>query len=266
MATFSLPKIPAAIADFIPYLAKNRNNQIAKVLEPYIGYEGKLREIFAQEPGNSILKDPHVNTVPLYTGKHREPAGDGESPKAPLRILARDLASESALEKSKYIMPIESKRRRPYASAAVVPTLDEFQRNFSIFTENSLSELDWSNVVCAGSAVLTSLLPPPKKFQGSKRSLRNWYHQVIAPASDVDLFLYGLTEEQALKKILAIEKAIRDSVLAEVTTIRTKNAITICSRYPTRHVQIVLRLYNSVSEILTGFDVDCSGIAYDGNQ
>lgn len=37
-------------------------------------------------------------------------------------------------------------------------------------------------------------------------------------------------------------------------------------RYPTRHVQIVLRIYSSISEILTGFDVDCSCAAYDGKQ
>lgn len=49
-------------------------------------------------------------------------------------------------------------------------------------------------------------------------------------------------------------------------TVRTKNAITIASHYPVRHVQIVLRLYKSVSEILSGFDVDCSCFAYDGSQ
>jgi len=48
--------------------------------------------------------------------------------------------------------------------------------------------------------------------------------------------------------------------------VRTKNALTIVSHYPIRHVQIVLRLYNSVSEILTGFDVDCSCFVYDGDQ
>lgn len=31
-------------------------------------------------------------------------------------------------------------------------------------------------------------------------------------------------------------------------------------------LQIVLRIYKSVSEILTGFDIDCSGAAYDGKQ
>jgi hypothetical protein len=30
--------------------------------------------------------------------------------------------------------------------------------------------------------------------------------------------------------------------------------------------KIVLRIYKSVSEILTGFDIDCSGAAYDGKQ
>jgi hypothetical protein len=78
--------------------------------------------------------------------------------------------------------------------------------------------------------------------------------------------LYGLPEEQAIEKIKQIETRIKDSILAETSTIRTKNAITIVSQYPTRHVQIVLRIYKSIAEILTGFDVDCSCAAYDGSQ
>jgi hypothetical protein len=97
-------------------------------------------------------------------------------------------------------------------------------------------------------------------------SARAYYHEQLAPASDVDLFIFGLDEEQAVEKIKQIETAIRDSVLHEITTIRTKHAITIASQYPIRHVQIALRLYKSVSEILTGFDVDCSCVAYDGTQ
>lgn len=109
-------------------------------------------------------------------------------------------------------------------------------------------------------------MPVPKEYSDSKRALRQYYHDVVAPASDVDLFLYGLSEEDALEKIKQIERKVKDSILAETTTIRTKHAITIASQYPTRHVQIVLRIYKSVAEILTGFDVDCSCAAYDGNQ
>lgn len=42
--------------------------------------------------------------------------------------------------------------------------------------------------------------------------------------------------------------------------------MTIVSQYPNRHVQIVLRLYKSPSQILTGFDVPCSCFAYDGQR
>ena len=112
----------------------------------------------------------------------------------------------------------------------------------------------------------TALLPVPKKRAGSKRRLREYYHEHLAPASDVDLFIYGLNEEQAIEKIKQIERNIKDSILHETTTIRTKNAITIASQYPTRHVQIVLRLYDSVSQIITGFDVDCACAAYTGDQ
>ena len=75
-----------------------------------------------------------------------------------------------------------------------------------------------------------------------------------------------MTEAEALEKIKQIEQKVRDALLVETTTIRTKNTVTIASRHPVRHVQIVLRIYKSISEILTGFDVDCSCAAYDGNQ
>jgi hypothetical protein len=48
----------------------------------------------------------------------------------------------------------------------------------------------------------------------------------------VDLFLYGLNEKQAIEKIKEIETCIRGNVLADTTTIRTKNTITICSQFP----------------------------------
>jgi hypothetical protein len=160
-------------------------------------------------------------------------------------------------------MPLKSKDRKKTGAPAVVASFKDFQQNFNLFSESALTDLDWSNVVAAGSAVTTALLPVPEKWAESKRSMREYYHEHLAPASDVDLFLYGLNEEQALEKIKQIEKNIKDSILHETTTIRTKNAITIASQHPTRHVQIVLRLYDSISQIITGFDVDCACAAYE---
>ncbi|KAK0126771.1 hypothetical protein ONS95_008352 [Cadophora gregata] len=251
-----IPTLPTeSVKDFIPYLASNSDTPIGTLLEPFKKFEGELRKVYAQQPDHELVKDGNVNLVPIFEGHEKE-----------LKIRARDLSEESDDEKAKYVMPLSDADRKPNGSPAVVSSFKDFQKNFNLFSESSLADLDWNNVVAAGSAVTTALLPVPEKWAGSKRSLREYYHEHLAPASDVDLFLYGLNEEEGLEKIKQIEKNIKDSILHETTTIRTKNAITIASQYPTRHVQIVLRLYDSVSQIITGFDVDCACAAYDGKQ
>jgi hypothetical protein len=101
-------------------------------------------------------------------------------------------------------MPLTDADRKTSGSPAVVSSFKDFQNNFNLFSESSLADLDWKNVVAAGSAVTTALLPVPEKWAGSKRSLREYYHEHLAPASDVDLFIYGLNEEQGLEKIRQI--------------------------------------------------------------
>ncbi|KFY37783.1 hypothetical protein V495_06954 [Pseudogymnoascus sp. VKM F-4514 (FW-929)] len=254
-AVLELPPLPAPVKDFAPYFSSAKDTPVPELLEPYHAYESELRKFYAQQPDDPVLKDGHINTVPIYAGTESS-----------LKVRARNLEAETEAEKEKYILALNENDRRPDGSPAVVATLKEFQSNFNLFSESSLSELDWSNVVAAGSSVTTALLPVPKSWSGSKKTLREYYHDRLAPASDVDLFLYGLTEEEGLEKIKHIETTVKDSILHEVTTIRTKNAITIASQYPTRHVQIVLRLYDSISQIITGFDVDCACVAYDGKE
>lgn len=251
-----LPSVPVKHSHFLSYIQSNPDVPIEELVRPYNEYDVAARQIFAQEPEHPISKDNHANIVPLFDA----------SGSADLKIRARDLGSESAEEAEKYLLPLDEESRKPNGSPAVAPSFDEFRDNFTIFTEGALSDIDWSHVVAAGSAVVTSLLPVPEKYRRSKRGLRQYYHEEFAPASDVDLFLYGLTEEQAVQKIKHIEETIRNTILYETTTIRTKHTITIASQYPTRHIQIVLRIYKSIAEVLTGFDVDCSCAAFDGKQ
>ncbi|BDD60444.1 hypothetical protein MPDQ_003589 [Monascus purpureus] len=253
---FSLPQVPAKHKHFLNHVQSHPDTPVEQLLEPYNRYDSVLRKVFAQEPCHPALEDGLLNVVPLFD----------ETGSADVRVRARDLESEPPELKEKYIMQLKDDQRRPNGSPAVVSTIKEFQTNFNLFSETSLIDLDWNNVVAAGSAVVTSLMPVPEEYNGSKRGLRQYYHEKFAPASDVDLFLYGLTEEQAVEKIKQIETKMKGSILAETTSVRTKNAITIVSQYPTRHVQIVLRIYRSIAEILTGFDVDCSCAAYDGRQ
>ncbi|KAF4337053.1 ankyrin repeat [Fusarium beomiforme] len=250
-----LPQLPAPHSELVKYISDHKDMAITEIMEPYRKYEANLRSVYAQDRQNPILDDPYLNVVPLFT----------ENTKF-ITTRARNLEAESDEEKSKYIMALPDDKRRPNDSPATVANLAEFQKNFNIFSESSLADLNWSNVVAAGSSVVNCLLPVPKEFNTTKRKLREYYHEKFCPASDVDLFLYGLNHDQAIEKIKQIEQAIKDALLNEVTVVRTKYAITIASQYPVRHIQIVLRVYKSVSEILTGFDIDAAGGAYDGKQ
>ncbi|CAG7929452.1 unnamed protein product [Penicillium olsonii] len=252
----SLPAIPVSHNAFFSYVRAQPNTPMVDLVRPYIEFDAVMRKKFAQEPSSSTVQENLVNVTPIYD----------ENGCNDLRIRARDLEAETLEQKERYLLPLSEKDRKPNGSPAIVPTLKEFRNNFALFTEGCLSEIDWSNVVAAGSAVVTSLLPVPEQYRHSKRGLRKYYHEIFAPASDIDLFLYGLNEEEAIEKIKHIEDSIKNTILYETTTVRTRNTITIASQYPNRHVQIVLRIYRSVSEILTGFDVDVSCAAFDGRQ
>ena len=108
--------------------------------------------------------------------------------------------------------------------------------------------IDWTNVIAAGSSVVTPLSIVPEKYAGSTKGVREYYHQIIAPASDIDLFIYGIDDEKAaVERMIAIERSITDNLLAETTAIRTKNCITIVSQWPNRHVQVC---YNPLQQLL----------------
>ncbi|KAK2065301.1 ankyrin [Colletotrichum caudatum] len=249
MTAPKLQELPVPHGDLVNYIHHHPEKNMVEILEPYRKYEAQLRSVFAQDRQNPVLGDPHINLLPLFTE-------DTEN----IKTRARFLAAETQEEKDHYIMALPDHKRRPNDSPAVVSGIKEFQKNFNIFSESSLIDMNWDNVVAAGSSVINTLLPVPPEFNTSKRKLREYYHEKFCPASDVDLFLYGLTHKEAIEKIKEIETSVHDAILNEVTVVRTKYAITIASQYPTRHIQIVLR------EILTGFDIDAAGGAYDGKQ
>ena len=225
------------------------------VLRPSLDDEAELRKLFAQETDNVRLKDPHVGLVDVFNASS-----------AIRTTRARVIADEKDLN-AKYIMPLSEDKRRKEGAPAMVQSLDDFKKNWAVFTEGSLSQLfDWSNVIVAGGSVQACLAPLPEKAKTSKRALRKYFHSNAFPASDVDLFLYGLTPEQAEVKINAIYEAVRDSIPWDVTCIRTKHTVSIHSQYPYRAVQIVLRLYQSPAEVLAGFDVDAPCCAFDGER
>ncbi|KAK1967259.1 hypothetical protein LY78DRAFT_16301 [Colletotrichum sublineola] len=219
MAIPKLQELPVPHEDLVKYIHSHPEKKIFEILEPYRKYEAQLRSIFAQDRQNPALGDPHINLLPLFTEDTKN-----------IKTRARFLAAETQEEKDRYIMTLPDNKRRSNGSPAVVSSIGEFQKNFNIFSESSLIDMNWDNVVAAGSSIINTLLPIPPEFNTSKRKLREYYHEKFCPASDVDLFLYGLTHDEAIEKIKEIETSVRDAILNEVTVVRTKYAITIASR------------------------------------
>jgi hypothetical protein len=155
-------------------------------LQPSLDDEAELRRLFATDKTNTRLANPYVGLVDVFN--------------APIEIrttrarVAKDEVDLSA----QYVRPLSDTKRRKEGTPATVFDLNEFKKNWGVFTENSLSQLfDWNNVVAAGGAVLACLSPLPDHASVSKRAIRKYFHSAAYPTSDVDIFLWGLTPEQA---------------------------------------------------------------------
>jgi hypothetical protein len=75
--------------------------------------------------------------------------------------------------------------------------------------------------------------------------------------SDIDLFLYGMTDADAFDRVKEISDVLtRNGGVSRI--VRTAHAITFKRVWPFRHVQVILRIYDSPADaVLCSFDVDC---------
>ncbi|GBB92606.1 hypothetical protein RclHR1_02030009 [Rhizophagus clarus] len=248
------------------YLSSFRKNDVDGI-KASLMEESIYRRLFAQKPNDldpsqlSLLRQSYLNLVNVYENqdiwkiKNRYFGNEAEN-------VANDDDEDAS-----YIMPLHEEEILGQGDPAIcLGGVETFQKNWNLFTESSLSGLDWSNVFAAGGAVLSCLLPIPQVHSVSPRKTREWYHDISYKDSDIDLFIYGLDEEAAKQKMVDIYEAVCNSIPWDVECFRSKYCVTILSQYPSRHIQIVLRLYNSPSEILTGFDVDCCCVGFDGRN
>lgn len=110
----------------------------------------------------------------------------------------------------------------------------------------------WSHVLLAGGSVLNLIV-------GCRL------------ITDYDLFIHSCSIEEATNLVKKIIKCVRSSLTPanSLRVLRTTNSITLKIQQNSHNpikIQIILRLYSSISEILHGFDVDCSCVGFDGSK
>lgn len=176
-----------AFIDRVNVLPAGPGVSLDAALQPSLDEEADLRKLFATDKKNTRLSNPHVGLVDVF-----------EAP-ASIRITRARVVEGVEDLSAKYVMPVADGNRRHEGTPSTVADLEEFKKNWSIFTEGSLSQLvNWNNVIAAGGSVLACLSPIPKGDKASKRTIRTYFHSKAYPTSDVDLFLWGLTPEQVL--------------------------------------------------------------------
>lgn len=101
---------------------------------------------------------------------------------------------------------------------------------------STMARIDMNHTFIAGGAVFSCLFDCHK--------------------SDIDLFLHGLTHEEAVE--------YTRQFCAGLSLTRTPNSLTM--ETAGEILQIVLRLYKTPSEVIHGFDVDCCCMGFDGER
>ncbi|KAH3745603.1 ankyrin repeat protein [Pelomyxa schiedti] len=190
--------------------------------------EDRLRQLFANSRNSSELRNDFLHCVNVFNNTEK--------------FLYSDLSNEENLPM------ILNSSAQPKGRSAITSSQVDFTHKFNSFTSNMFENFDWSNVIVAGGCVLACMLSNPGTDYDS---------------SDIDMFIYGLTQEQANEKLRYIYNSVHS---AGAECIRTKNAVTILNQHPRRHIQIVLRIYMSPAEVLLGFDIDSCSVCYDGRN
>lgn len=93
-------------------------------------------------------------------------------------------------------------------------------------------------------------------------TLRMLFNRDLIDIGDIDVFFVGCMKDEAT---LYIEQFINCLTQhGQLHVVRSKNCITVNYNYT--EIQFILRLYKTHTEVLSGFDIDCCCIGYNGKE
>ncbi|KDR65523.1 hypothetical protein GALMADRAFT_42720, partial [Galerina marginata CBS 339.88] len=79
-----------------------------------------------------------------------------------------------------------------------------------------------------------------------------------------NLFTHNILSNMSWNNVVAAGGSVLATFL--IHNIYLQSSQLSAALFPTRHVQIILRLYHSPAEVLAGFDIDSCCFAYDGSH
>ncbi|KDQ18724.1 hypothetical protein BOTBODRAFT_29097 [Botryobasidium botryosum FD-172 SS1] len=142
----------------------------------------------------------------------------------------------------------------------IQPSVELFSQKFDELTGNLLKGLSWENIFVAGGIVTGSLFCVSDSEADSTPEM--WLK------SDIDVYIYGLDSLGANLKIKHIFEIFKANLTTDSPPIIVRNSktITFFTHYPTRRVQIVLKLVDNPKDVLLNFDLDVCSMGWDGEE
>lgn len=122
------------------------------------------------------------------------------------------------------------------------------------------------NIVIAGGAIFKLLVPRDYSASQNFMMYARAYDQKDTLTGDVDIFIYGVTDEEMFQLVRSIVRIIRNHLQDEEIAYMYRDHHTITIKgLSIGVIQIILRGYVTMAEILTGFDVDSCAIGYNSS-
>ncbi|KAI9782631.1 MAG: hypothetical protein M1835_004006 [Candelina submexicana] len=208
--------------------------------EQYLRSQGPLR----QSEGLVRLND----LANLLDGQHSSPTGDSPGVSSHI-VFRRQEVPKGGLEllgkQSNWFFWVQS-------------SITGYVSAFNSITNNILDGLNWDNVFVAGDIVLTALVHGTPS-EREDRQAKDW---------GIDIYIYGLGPNEANEKIREIYRVWESNLPTYTQRLVVKNRKTIIflADYPTRRIQIILKLAPSPLQVLFPIDQDERALGFDGKD
>ena len=159
------------------------DSSIDEALQHALVAENEIRLLLTYDPQNAQLADKFLGLfkifdLPLAARRHRE----------------RHIDPETNSFHEHHVFPLPQNRRKMSLLPSTVLNIQQFERNWEIFTHRALAHMspsDWKNVVAAGGSVMACIKRP--NLNTPAKRLNEHYQSAVYGSSDIDLFLWGLT-------------------------------------------------------------------------
>lgn len=236
---------------------ENLPPEILKIQEE----ERKIRFKFAGNSNESTPLPLHAGLLSLFSAEteSNDDGFEGISIECPLLFDAKHPLRQDRSCVYLSTVGVHNSDRAKHNQPVTVGTLRDFETYFNSQHPNILGRLkgilQTENVIIAGGSVLRALTG----CSSTRTGMSYWDKN-----SDIDFFMYDMSSKQeanALVRRIFLALAVDAE---EWVIMRCQGVINIHDRYT--KIQIILRLYDSPTEVLIGFDVDCCGCCYTGSD